>query len=675
MGNLRKGWGSYSFNPFPAKLIPIGLAMLLPVSTVLAQPSDSPVSLRIFPNALPGKQIRIWKHWDAKAGTYRLASNSDIIRTASDLTGLETAEWKLRKQKWGATSEALQSRLERMEDSESVDVTISMKYPEGVVYMDKTRFPVEVLREQSMQIAALAPSNDVQAFLASRGIINKGQVSKESAIATLTKSELKRLMFENEISSIDPYFPGKPTGTPAQFSTLASSAYNHSATAVPSTAGAGVNAGTLEQGIYPDFLTCIGIDPSLWYRIDHSQGSEHGVWSFQCLHNSAPGANLWHRNVTDVEIKYDATGNESWIINNGIQTMSMSVARQGSASQPEFIFMDDFAYRWPYPVFCNPTGNDGFGTVSNFQCYNAISVGNVRHTGQTTFELTGTSFPGACGAPAGECTQTKNPPPVNGYCISGSGADCPGDREMPYLVAPGHSPTNQIDNCLLFNDGCQLNYWTPLEECGTSWSAPIVNGIAADVIAADSRMSNWPEKVRAALMVTAQNVVDNEWSSGIDGKDGAGVVYGSAAVAFAQNHAVVSPNGTPVRDGIGTGVISAGDFAAPNNPIVYKIAIPSSKPYGQHLRVVLTWDSNPVIGGALNALSDLDLSVVSGSTGNSSTSYDGNVEVVDIPSTMFSGGSTIDARISKWANRIPSGSRENFFYYAIAWTWVGDHAP
>ncbi|MBW8889802.1 MAG: S8 family serine peptidase [Fibrobacteres bacterium] len=650
------------------------MALALLAGSARAQPLDGPIITRNFPYALPGKEIHVWKHWDAKEGSYRLGSNSDLVRSSSDLVALETAEWESRKRKWGALGEALQSKLSRMGDTGSVDVVVSMKYPEGVVYFDKTRESGESMREQSLQVAALAPVADVEVFLAKVGLGNKGRISKESAVANLTKSQLMKLMFADEVASIEPYFPGRPTGTPAQFSTLAASAYNHSSAAVPSGAGAGVNAATLEAGLNGDFLSCLGITPS--NIVDVNPGaSEHSMATWECLRYAAPGAKLGNKNLAG-NFLYNAPGNQDWIINNGIQTLSLSYSNSGTPTKADMLFVDDFAYQWPFPVFCNPTGNgllhdDGSGMAPDYQCYNAISVGNVRHVNQTYFDLSATSNPD------GACTQTKNPPPRWGNCISGSGSDCAGDREMPYLVAPGHSPTNIVSTVQgregqLFLDQCDSYDWFELKFCGTSWSAPVVNGIAADVIAADSRLINWPEKVRAVLMATAQNVTGGYWSSQVDGKDGAGVVYGSAAVNFASSHSTTYPNSAPIQYGIGSGSLYASDFSTPD--IIYKIGIPSSKPAGKHLRVVLTWDSNPVLGGD-NALSDLDLKVNYGTSSKSSLSNDGNVEMVDIASNLIPAGSTMDAHIIKWSNRIPSGSRTNFFYYAIAWTWVEDHAP
>ncbi len=315
--------------------------------------------------------------------------------------------------------------------------------------------------------------------------------------------------------------------------------------------------------------------------------------------------------------------------------------------------MDDFAYRYPYPVYVTGSANAGYSYETNWQSYNAISVGNVRHTNGSTYELA-------------DCTQTKNPPPVYGSCISGSGANCAGDREMPYIVVPG-IPSTGTD----FASTCLEGSGTVA--CGTSWSAPVGNGIAADVISADSRLSGWPEKVRATMILTAQNVDGGDWASGTDGRDGSGVVSGSEAVSFAQNHTTVSVGNTAVEKGMMASSMYASDFSAGNKRFNY--LVPNPKPSGMHLRAVLTWDSNPVVGGGTNALSDLDLIVQYNGSTRSSASWDNNVEVVDIAASEVTAGSSYYIDVSPYSNRIPaSGSRTNYFYYSVAWTWVKDHA-
>ena len=106
-------------------------------------------------------------------------------------------------------------------------------------------------------------------------------------------------------------------------------------------------------------------------------------------------------------------------------------------------------------------------------------------------------------------------------------------------------------------------------------------------------MIAWPEKVRAALLATAQNVDLNYWSYQENGRDGAGVISGSEAVWFARKHTTVYPNNTAVPYG-SLGASNQG------STINYNILIPPTKPAGKHLRIVLTWDSSPSLTDAKN---------------------------------------------------------------------------
>ena len=104
----------------------------------------------------------------------------------------------------------------------------------------------------------------------------------------------------------------------------------------------------------------------------------------------------------------------------------------------------------------------------------------------------------------------------------------------------------------------------------------------------------------------------------------------------------------------------------------FNYLVPNPKPSGKHLRVVLTWDSNPNVANGTNDLSDLDLVVQRNGGTTASASWDSNVEVVDIAAGDVTAGSSYYIDISPYVNRIPSGS---YFYYAIAWAWVTDEAP
>jgi hypothetical protein len=249
---------------------------------------------------------------------------------------------------------------------------------------------------------------------------------------------------------------------------------------------------------------------------------------------------------------------------------------------------------------------------------------------------------------------------------------------MPSLVAPGTMPDGQS-----MSDPCVPQPIT----MGTSYSAPTLSGIAACVLSVKNvfsqsySMKHWPEKVRAALLVTAQNVSGADWDSRVDGWDGAGVVSGSEAVNFALNYQLVTPGATGVATGLAAKIVYGG--ASFNGTDFYYIKLPSTKKYGYHIRVVLVWDSNPLTttnpdGSNVNdnRLSDLDLTVSSGTGTPSigspfSASWNNSIEIIDIPSSKLTASGNYTVGVSRVFDRVPTGSH---FYYCVAWTWVKDQA-
>lgn len=391
----------------------------------------------------------------------------------------------------------------------------------------------------------------------------------------------------------------------------------------------------------------------------------HTQVMFSLLWYAAPQANFYHYAEVHYGMNYQDQ-RAQFIINNFIQTVSCSYTAAYSANWDEMLLIDDFAYSYPYPVFCNPAANDApTGGIVNWGCYNAISVGASHQPDLNHYEWAAYS-------------NYVNPPAF----ISGS----PADREMPYVLAPG-TPPYDVNNppwdyhCM--NNGQPVAVGWDYESAlltpfctnirGTSLSAPVANGIAADVISANSNFIGWPEKVRAALMVTAQNCDGGEWDASVDGKDGAGAILGTNAVLFAQNHTAISgPNNTAAQDGL----YASSWYSTETTQKQFYILVPNPKPANKHLRVVVTWDSRPDLTGYQNYLSDLDLVVkpVPGGQGSygASASWNGNVEIVDVPGSSLSAGSTIQAIVTPCVFRF--SSYPDFFYYSIGWTWVADHA-
>jgi len=603
-----------------------------------------------FPLTLPGTTTKAIKIINESTGQVSLVNGSGLPLSVADLKLMEINEERARFASNGKLSGRLAAKVPTLGLLDQVRVAIYMSYP-PISYPNKTMVSQEEQQAASLAAANASPILSLGDLAIRHGLVLIGNRGSGVGICEVSKLQLLALKLDQDIAVVEE--DRDEVLLSPEFSELASSAYNPGS--VPSGSGSGVHASTFELGLSSSYLSCIGVTPSSYDTYTTTDGFEirHSEGTFRCLAAAAPSASFYHRN----SLHFDGTSDVNYLINNSIQTVSMSVGRGGttpySSTNSEFLVMDDFAYRSPYPVFVTPSANAGYQYGVNWQGYNAVSVGNVRHTNNSTYEFA-------------DCTQTKNPPPVYGSCISGSGADCAGDREMPYVVAPGIPSSGTVFATTCLEGLGTLN-------CGTSWSAPIANGMAADIIAADGRMAGWPEKTRAVMILTAQNVDGGDWSSSTDGRDGSGVVSGSDGVAFAQSHTSVYPGNTAVQRGMTASSMYAADFSAGNKR--FNIYAPNPLPSGKHLRAVLTWDSNPIVGGASNPLSDLDLIVQTNSGTSGSYSWDGNVEVVDVANTNLTAGGIYYVDIAPVFNRIPSsGSRTNFFYYSLAWEWVADHA-
>lgn len=629
-------------------LITISLtgAMLMAAGSCFADEGEA--RYMEFPNVLPGKILKVQKQLDPSTGRMELISNLPEISDISDLLQWEAAEESFRRRQRGSLDERLAGRLPNLGLLEKVRIAVRVKSA-PFAYLDKTRHTEENLIANSLAALRVPPIVSPLSVLSRHGLLGGSLRGDDIAVVNAGKQALEGLRHDVEVAAV--WEDRDPGILAPSLATLASSGYNPGP--VPSGAGNAVRAATFERGLTPSFLSCLGVSPAS-YDVFGLTGAEilkrHSLATFRTLVASAPSATFYHR----WSLTYNSTNDVSYIVNNAIQTVSMSLERGGltpfRATHSEFLTMDNMAYTYPYPVFANPTANSGYGYEVNWQCYNCLSVGNVRHTNESTFEMA-------------DCTQAKNPPPRYGPgCISGSGADCAGDREMPHIVAPGIPPTGSVFDMTCLEGSGTIS-------CGTSYSAPVANGTAAAVIAADYRMPSWPEKVRAALILTAQNVDAGHWTVSGDGRDGTGVISGADAVAFAAGHTTVSPGNAACVNGMGAASFYASDFGSNKR---FNYLVPNPKPSGKHLRVVLTWDSNPNVGSGTNDLSDLDLIVQKNGGSQASTSWDSNVEVVDIAAADLTAGSSYYIDISPYANRIPSGA---YFYYAIAWSWVKDHAP
>jgi hypothetical protein len=470
--------------------------------------------VREFPHVLPGKKIHIQKTYNPETGEVRLISTFPELNTPEDMVALENEEWRLLKKKYGSLNESLRNKYDSMKDSDTIQVAISSRFPPGITYFNKYDHTDLELEEQSKQIEQIQPLKDVATILSNHDVKRIRRYDAAYAVATLSKRQLSALMKDENVGGISPeisiqtssytqanFLPIFFAQIPTPVSSLAASAYNHSQLAPPPNSGSSFSVGTFEVGITQPFLTCANLTPAVWEPFS-SGDLTHSQLTFRVLTYAVDNVSYHHRN----SFRFNDPASQSFIINNRLRMLSSSTYRSGlispgvlhplTATDDEFLIMDDFVYRPPFPLFSNPTGNQGHQYESHWQGYNGISVGNVRHSNYTHFEI----------GEHGGATMTRNPKErYGGSCVRGTNdppgvySYCSSDREMPSIVAPGWSPTRFLNpdgsgSGAYMTDPCIPGNFT----WGSSFSTPTLSGMAARVLGGDLiNMANYPEKIKA----------------------------------------------------------------------------------------------------------------------------------------------------------------------------------
>lgn len=210
-----------------------------------------------------------------------------------------------------------------------------------------------------------------------------------------------------------------------------------------------------------------------------------------------------------------------------------------------------------------------------------------------------------------------------------------GDREKPEVAAPGANITTTITS---------PNFNCNTEEIGsgTSFSAPAVAGLAADLMQANPALKVFPESTKALIMAGATDNV--EGAVGLSEKDGAGGVNALTSYTSAIN------NRYQWRS------VVAGSFDS-NRDITFDLGWVNA---GQRVKVALVWDSNPSFDYTTDPLNaDLDLYVFGPNQLAASASYDNSYETVDFVANA-SGNFQIKVKNFRF-----DGFNE---YLAVAWS-------
>jgi Subtilase family len=332
----------------------------------------------------------------------------------------------------------------------------------------------------------------------------------------------------------------------------------------------------------------------------------------------APGAGIYSANGTtygdaNMSAAMDAAAsnahvsNNSWGPNCGSADGSMNVHARHA----------DYVVRYLWDTVVAAAGNNG--QCSGFEFvggvasgYNVIAVGNYNDGGTTD---------------AGDNSMN----PGSSY---GDPTSPHSDREKPEVAAPGTNITSLLmaapGTCPTGNVGD-----------GTSYSSPIVAGVAAQLMQANTSLRLYPESVKALIMAGATHNV--EGGQRLSEFDGAGGVNALASYTSTVSNWYTWRYVTPSSfDADGFVTIDLGHVYA-----------------GERLKVALVWDSNPSSDYSSDPLNaDLDLNVVGPGVSQWSSSWDNSYETLDFTAPA-SGNYQVKVKNYRF-----NGTHE---YFAVAW--------
>jgi hypothetical protein len=332
----------------------------------------------------------------------------------------------------------------------------------------------------------------------------------------------------------------------------------------------------------------------------------------------AYGAGIYSANGTDytdanMSAALDAAATNADILNNswgpgcGGADGSMNVHARHA----------DYIVRYVWDTVTAAAGNNGDCTNNEFvggvaNGYNVIAVGNYDDRGTTS----------SSDNVMNSSSSYRNPTSPNG------------DREKPEVAAPGTNISS-----LLMTDSAACP--TGDVGSGTSYSAPMVAGVASLLMDAVPSLKYYPESVKAIIMAGAINNV--EGSAALSDRDGVGGVNALSSTVILSNNNYTWRYVTPSSfDANGYITIDMGWVEAYHR-----------------VKVALVWDSNPSSDYTTDPLkADLDLNVVGPGVNAWSSRWDNSYETLDF-TAPFAGNYSIKIKNFRF-----NGANE---YVAVAW--------
>jgi hypothetical protein len=566
----------------------------------LAQSTGIPITrLKVvnstqFEYPLQGKSTTKFKIIDKRSGEIYSISLDSQGQELNSLQ-LQNQELTIQKARNGKLAPALNDKLSNLSSDRSVKVAIWLKEanftpqprpPANVKTSPLTSLQALKQAEQERTTAIKPLINSASNKLKNLGFQVKADQNAPVIYANLTPSRIQQVAKLREVDQIYEDKQLQPTLDVARATIFANIPQSQGFT------GAGIKVGEIEVGgrinTANPYLAGTVQDLTFSCNNSHADAVAGMIRSTHpTIRGIAPGASLWVGGScggwsSELQDRTNAASN--W----GAQVFNLSLGGDSGRRVDSFArFYDDLVMNRSRTVVI-AAGNSGNGgnVGTPAVAYNVIAVGSFddRNTTSWLDDLISSFSSGA------------DPISTNG------------DREKPEISAPGSNIKSTI----------RVSPWVGSTGSGTSYAAPMITGIVAQMMQANSSLTSWPEAVKAILMTTAVHNI--EGSARLSELDGAGGAASDRAVNLARN----------------IGGRWGGQSYSCSTATNVDVAT-FSLTGGVRTRATIAWNNNPsYVNYANQPSADLDLQIVNsaGTVVSSSASWDNTYEIVDFtPST------------------------------------------
>lgn len=556
---------------------------------------------------LTGRQVKAAKVFNPDTGQSFNASIDEQGREI-DLSTLKAEERRAYRARYGKLDPKLHRKLESTQSTEKIKVVFWLNATEDLDRNDPRTGRTNLTREEVDELLALR-TEQVKAVTsrATQGLTRALQVAGHvverrgegapMVFATLPAGLVKQF---SERADVQVAYLAQDEGLGDDLNVAGPSIKADKLWGLGVT-GVGSRIAIIEEGRVDFGNSCLPINLGTRVPTDPNIGNHAtAVAGIAASTNKrfsgiAPGAGIYSSNVVyfgnnaNIAAAMDAGSTNADVSNN---SWSYNHCEADGGIVNVWSRQADYIVRYRWDTVTASAGNLGYCTSGGWvnsvaAAYNTIAVGNYDDMGSvksTDNVMYSTS---------------SYVDPVSPH----------GDREKPEVAAPGSNITSTV---ISPNFDCSV-----LElGSGTSFSAPAVAGLAADLMQAKPDLVVFPESTKALIMAGATDNV--EGAVALSEKDGAGGVNALTSYTSAINNRYMWTN------------VVAGSFDA-NGDITIDMGWVNA---GQRVKVALVWDSNPSWDYTTDPLNaDLDLWVFGPNQVQASASWDNSYETVDFTAT------------------------------------------